>query len=439
MPLGYMVDPDKPGTLKPVPEEVELVKLFFAAFLREKTLTAAAKWLNQQNIKIPRQVRGGGSIRGKVLRFDTVYRILRNKAYLGIRVFQTKGGWEEVPALWDAIIDQTTFDRVQKMLDENCSRRKTHKNKFPFALTGLIHCKECGERLSGASATGGTGKRVGYYEHLATRKKEATINYKLLKHRPRRIPALKIEPFVWDEVKKFILNESFAKELLARAKAMKGESEKETRTKDLENKRNILDRQIATLAERIGKLPESFDPTPLFNQLGEMQNERTNVSSELSHLSERSDQETKTINFESLEMFRFGLKDLIAKGETDLAIRSAITKIIVHKIEILKDGFEIHFHVGEAHYNRALGEQSSSASFFVSKSIKKKKPSGGTSPDDFKFVFNESALKESQASRISLDTGSRRLTDGGPNQSRTGDLSMPWTYDPNFTMGPFLS
>lgn len=26
---------------------------------------------------------------------------------------------------------------------------------------------------------------------------------------------------------------------------------------------------------------------------------------------------------------------------------------------------------------------------------------------------------------------------GGPNQSRTGDLSMPWTYDPNFTMGPF--
>ncbi len=25
---------------------------------------------------------------------------------------------------------------------------------------------------------------------------------------------------------------------------------------------------------------------------------------------------------------------------------------------------------------------------------------------------------------------------GGPNQSRTGDLSMPWTYDPNFTMGP---
>ncbi len=30
------------------------------------------------------------------------------------------------------------------------------------------------------------------------------------------------------------------------------------------------------------------------------------------------------------------------------------------------------------------------------------------------------------------------LINGGPNQSRTGDLSMPWTYNPNFTMGPFF-
>lgn len=60
----------------------------------------------------------------------------------------------------------------------------------------------------------------------------------------------------------------------------------------------------------------------------------------------------------------------------------------------------------------------------------------GITLDGLKFTFNEWSEEESQASRISLDTGSRRLTNGGPNQSRTGDLSMPWTYDPNFTMGP---
>ncbi|MBL7554980.1 MAG: hypothetical protein JNM24_04090, partial [Bdellovibrionaceae bacterium] len=38
-------------------------------------------------------------------------------------------------------------------------------------------------------------------------------------------------------------------------------------------------------------------------------------------------------------------------------MRSDIIKLIVHKIEILKDGFEIHFHVGQAHYDNALQGQ----------------------------------------------------------------------------------
>jgi len=68
VPLGYMVDPDKPGTLRIVPEEAELVKLFFQTFLREQTLAATAKWLNSNKIAVPRRVRGGGSIRGKNVR-----------------------------------------------------------------------------------------------------------------------------------------------------------------------------------------------------------------------------------------------------------------------------------------------------------------------------------------------------------------------------------
>ncbi len=189
VPLGYKIDPDKAGHLVPVPEDVEIVKIFFKTFLKEQTLAATAKILNDQGVKIPRQVRGGGSIREKIIRFDSVYRILRNRAYLGIRVYRGKTGWEETKATWPAIIDKTTFDRVQKILTANCNRRKTHKNKYPFTLSGLLECKHCGEKMSGASATGGTGKRVAYYEHLATRKTEASIRHKLLDHKPRPIPA----------------------------------------------------------------------------------------------------------------------------------------------------------------------------------------------------------------------------------------------------------
>jgi hypothetical protein len=53
------------------------------------------------------------------------------------------------------------------------------------------------------------------------------------------------------------------------------------------------------------------------------------------------------------------------KGENDPKMRSDIIKLIVHKIEILKDGFEIHFHLGEAHNNNALQCQTLGATFFV--------------------------------------------------------------------------
>jgi site-specific DNA recombinase len=366
VPLGYRIDSEKPGTLAVVPEEAELVHLFFKTFLKEQTLAKTAKKLNEQGVKIPRQVRGGGSVRGNSIRFDSVYRILRNKAYLGIRVFQTKSGWEEVPALWEPIIDPEIFTRVQKILEANCSRRKTHTNKFPFTLTGILECKQCGEKMSGASATGGTGKRVGYYEHLATRKNESSLNHKLLDHKPRRIPASKIEPAVWDEVKKFVMSDEFSKSLLLRAQAMQGLNEKEANLQVLNLKQNALDRQIVILAERIAKLPENINPKPLFDQLAEMQSSQTKVIAEITEIGSFDDHDTRLVSFENLEVFRKGLRELIQKGENDFSVRSAITKILVHKIEILNDGFEIHFHVGQAHYNQALGDQTPDASFFVS-------------------------------------------------------------------------
>lgn len=416
LPLGYKVDPSRPGVLIPIPEEVELVKLFFKTFLKEQTLAQTAKVLNEKGIKIPRQVRGSGSVRSKEIRFDSIYRLLKNKAYIGMRVFQSKSGLEEVPATWEPIIDEVTFNRVQKILEANCSRRKTHKNKFPFTLTGIIECKECGEKMSGASATGGTGKRVGYYEHVATRKKESTINYKLLTHKPRRIPALKIEPLVWEEVKSFVLNDEFSRNLLVRAKAMQGVNEREIKLKEFEQKSKSLDRQISLLAERIAAIPETINPEPLINKLGELQEEQKKILKEQKYFEAKSNDKGNVISFESLELFRLGLKDLILKAEHDLDLRSKIMKLIVHKIEILTDGFEIHFRVGENHYTTALEENSSNASFFVSFSdgAGKKNPKNKKAPEVLGSGALKSNLKGAQDFlHFHAIARSTRLTNGG--------------------------
>ena len=76
---------------------------------------------------------------------------------------------------------------------------------------------------------------MGYYEHAAIRKNEASLKQKLLDHGPRRIPAVKLEPLVWEEVKKFILSDEFVKNLLARAQAMHGTHEKDLEQKERRN------------------------------------------------------------------------------------------------------------------------------------------------------------------------------------------------------------
>lgn len=432
VPLGFKVDSEKPGILIPVPEEVEIVKTLFRTFIKEGSLAAASKALNEMKIQIPRRVWGGGSVRGKHIRYDSVYRVLKNKAYIGRRVFLKNGEVEEVKAQWEGIIDEATFYRVQKMLKNNCSRRKTHKNKFPFTLSGILECKECGEKMSGASATGGTGKRVGYYEHLATKKSEASIHHKLLSHKPRRIPAGKIEPLVWIEVKRFVTSNEFAKDLLARASESQGQNEQETREKTLEEKLRKVQRQITVLAERIANLPEAISADPLLSQLEEFQKNQIQISKELRGISSEDIQNHKIVEMEDFELFRKGLLDLLGKAEIDFDLRSKIIRLVVHKVEIMVDGFEIYFHVGETHFKMALGKEPS-ASFFVSflrnHGAKNKKPSLGVPGEGLK-------LNSGQSAKNQMCERSTRLTNGGPNQNRTGDSTMPLSYDPNFTMGP---
>lgn len=414
VPLGYMIDEARPGCLAIVAEEAELVRTVFKQFLKLKTLAETAKWFNEQGIKFPSRVRGGGIGRAKIVRIDALFRILRNKAYVGTRVFHTKAGVEEVKASWDSIIDDETFARANAMLSANCSRRQTHRNKFPFLLTGLLTCKQCGERMAGAAATSRAGHKVGYYEHTATRKNEASLRAKILEHKPRRIPSAKIEPLVWQEVKRFLLEEGFATGLLERARHVHGALERETKLENLQAKVATLDRQISVLAERIAKLPEAVDPGPLIEKLGDLQAEQKRLSEERLRELKPESEADQPISFDSLDLFRKGLSDFIEKGERDPKIKSAIIKTIVHKIEILKDGFEIHFHVGETHF--LASGANPDASFFMSMA-QNKKPSAGLPTEGSIFISSAVA-----ASRYHQVTGSRRLTIGGGNRDRTCDL-----------------
>ncbi|MFN9066548.1 MAG: recombinase family protein, partial [Bdellovibrionales bacterium] len=166
LPLGYRIDESKPGYLFIDPDEAEIVRFAFQAFIKKGTLAATAKFLTASKIRLPKKVHGSGAIRESQFTVDSLYRMLRNKSYIGIRVFQTKSGPEEVPAVWEPIVNQGIFERVNDLLKKNCNHKRTHgENRYPYTLSGITFCSQCGERMSGKSAHGKGGK-IGYYEHI---------------------------------------------------------------------------------------------------------------------------------------------------------------------------------------------------------------------------------------------------------------------------------
>ena len=185
VPIGYRRVKDKSGYLEIDEAEAPSVREAFATFLREGSLAAAAKSLNDRGYVMKKDSEGGGRLK-RVGHFtvDNLQALLRNKIYAGIKCFKVKGVEHEAKAAWPGLIDDVSFVRVGKILDRNRFRLKPHRaNKLPYLLTGLTVCEKCGNPLVGKSATGNGGK-VGYYEHAWATKRDSTLTKKMFKCEP---------------------------------------------------------------------------------------------------------------------------------------------------------------------------------------------------------------------------------------------------------------
>lgn len=97
---------------------------------------------------------------------DNLQKMLRNKAYIGVKTYSYKGEIKEAKAIWDGIVDEMIFHRVNEMLTKNKSKLKpiTIHSKHPYLLSGVAFCMTCGDCMPGKSATG-RNRKVPYYEH----------------------------------------------------------------------------------------------------------------------------------------------------------------------------------------------------------------------------------------------------------------------------------
>lgn len=354
LPLGFEIDHSRNGHLKIVPEEAEIVRDVFTNFLKEETLARTARSLNDRGIILPRKMRNGGTVRSKVFKIDNTHKILKNKAYIGIKVYQTKDGEKEAKAVWDGIIDPVQFDRVQKLLEKNHMRKKPPSTtRYPYTLSGFLFCKTCGDRLCGKSAHGKGGK-IAYYEHAWSTKAQSCLSKKTFSCEPNRILAKKIEPIVWSDIRRMLLSPDYARIIFEEAKAKySGGDIQAKEIEKLKGKIANLQSQIEATTERVTELPKGIDAKSFYDQILKLQEYKRAFENQLETLAANQQSQEAPINYEDFKKFTEGLKTLTEKC-TDPNDQAAIARKLIEKIEVTPDGILIHYHVGETHYLREL-------------------------------------------------------------------------------------
>ncbi|MBC7538272.1 MAG: recombinase family protein [Bacteriovorax sp.] len=353
VPLGLQTIPNRPGYLEIDPDHAPTVKKAFQVFLKEGSLSPTARWLNDNGYKPKKHLQGGGSkMRVGHFTVDNLHLILTNKAYIGLKVFSHKGETHEAPAVWDAIIDEVVFRRVNELLAKNRARLKPIKeNRHPYILSGVSFCMTCGDHMSGKSATGRNGK-VAYYEHSWATKRESCLTKKTFKCDPHRVLAKRIEPVVWDEFCKLLSNEKFIKHLLNKVKEKHLENDEQQERARYKAKLYGVNSQIDALAERIGILPKGISPTPLFNQLEKIQNAKKEIEEKLMSIKEIN-LDQRLVPLETFNKFAEFSKKVISEN-SDFNIRRQILQKFVKRVEIGPDCIKIHWNVDKEFYTNEV-------------------------------------------------------------------------------------
>src|SRR5690606_29027959 len=74
--------------------------------------------------------------------------------------------------------------------------------------------------------------------------------------------------------------------------------------------------------------------------------------------------EDQYLDLTSLRAFTTGLKSQLEKADTNPDLQAAIFRKVVHRIDVLPDGYEIFYHAGIHHYQAELGAEAPGSAFF---------------------------------------------------------------------------
>ncbi len=148
VPFGYRLNENKQLEIDEF--AANIVKEIFERYAQSEPITDIINDLKNRGIK---------TARGSTIDKSVIYRMLRNKKYLGIYVFDDVEIKDGIPR----IISDELFGSVQKVLVKNGKHRASNATDEPFLLTTKLFCGVCREMMIGYSGTSKNSSVYRYY------------------------------------------------------------------------------------------------------------------------------------------------------------------------------------------------------------------------------------------------------------------------------------
>lgn len=149
VPTGYKVDRE---TMKYVIDEPKaaIIREVFQLYANGNSIADICRHCNSLGYR---------TSRNQPFTRNSLSTILKNRKYTGLYVFEDI----EIPGGMPVIVDQATFDKVQKRISmRNRIDPKKHEDA-DFILTGKLFCGHCGQPMVGTSGNSKSGKTYYYY------------------------------------------------------------------------------------------------------------------------------------------------------------------------------------------------------------------------------------------------------------------------------------
>lgn len=165
--LGFDLHPERKGYLLPNAGEAAIVNVAFDSYLTTGSIVETAAEMNRRGLRTKaytsrREVLHGG----RDFSYTSVQHLLKNPAYIGKKAIDARGQRRLVEAVWPAIVDTDTFDRVQRLLAVNARTNHSQAKQVRHVhilAAGIMECGRCGTAMVGRSGTGRLGKTYFYY------------------------------------------------------------------------------------------------------------------------------------------------------------------------------------------------------------------------------------------------------------------------------------